>query len=82
MKKKMRRKLTLSRETLRSLDLGRVVGAATLAAGCATLAYRCTNGCDTTDPVYTANTCTVCSAQCETGGACTVTCTLNGTSCC
>lgn len=77
MKKKMSRKLILSRETLRRLDLGRVVGAATvacegsLAPGCATLAYRCTNGCDTPDPFYTVGTCTVCSNACATGGACT-----------
>lgn len=81
MKKGMVRKLTLNRETLHRLDLKGVVGAATLAAGCATLAYRCTNGCDTTDPINTFDTCSVCSNACETQYPCTAMCS-NATSCC
>jgi hypothetical protein len=81
MKKKKMGKLTLSRETLLHLELRSVTGAATLAAGCNTLAYRCTNGCDTTDPVNTYNTCTVCSDACQSAWPCTATCS-NATSCC
>jgi hypothetical protein len=74
--KKKARKLTLSRETLCSLNPGSVVGGATLAAGCATYA-RCTGACD--DTIVTGNltqcgSCNVCSGGCATGGACTDTC--------
>ena len=59
MQKKLK-KLTLNRETLRSLGSSRlegIVGAATLAAGCATYSPRCTEG---------SNECSVdtCSSSC------------------
>ena len=75
MKKKVR-KLTLNRETLCSLeDLRSAFGAGSL--GC-TLGRRGTLTCTTCEggggnPTNFAS-CGVCSNQCETGGACTVTC--------
>lgn len=70
MKKKVK-KLTLSRETLHSLETGRLVrvaGADTLAAGCATYSPRCTGGSNE----CSADTCTqwtICMS-CGTCGSC------------
>ncbi len=74
MKKKIG-KLVLSRETLGSLDGFRnALGAGTY--NCTARGYNCTltcTGCGT-GAGSDACTATQCSALCETGGACTVTC--------
>ncbi len=82
--KKRVKKLTLTRETLRSLDLGGVNGGISLpqtqAPTCATVAIRCnTEGGGSDGGCF--NTAGLCSDACATGGACTVNCSA-GTSCC
>jgi hypothetical protein len=82
MKKKMK-KLTLNRETVRSLDsFRRVVGgtvnptdgiACTHALGCTPtqVGTKCVTG---TGSYGTCGISNLCSGNCETGGACTLTC--------
>lgn len=83
--KKKARKLNLSRETLRALDLGGVLGGIgprpqTEQMACNTVAIRCnTEGGGSDGGCF--NTQDLCSNGCETGGACTVNCSA-GTSCC
>ena len=75
--KKQVRKLSLHRETLRSLDhpgwMRNVVGAATHASGCLTITKPCSEICGGTTG-GSLDTGLACSVGCETGGACTVTC--------
>ncbi|HEY0514097.1 MAG TPA: class I lanthipeptide [Thermoanaerobaculia bacterium] len=69
---KKARKLTLNRETLRTLDnlrLEGVAGGGTLAGVCTSYNARCT-GSGSGDTV----TCLECSAGCATGGACSIGC--------
>lgn len=63
---KKSRKLTLNRETLRSLEaprLERAAGGETLAAGCATYSPRCTGGSNECS-VDTCTQWTICMGEC------------------
>jgi hypothetical protein len=70
--KKKVKKLTLSRETLLSLETGRlqgIAGAATLAPGCATYSPRCTGGsnecsADTCTQWTVCMSCATCALDC------------------
>lgn len=70
-----KRKLVLNRETLRSLELGRAAGGATIAGTCLSVNHACSYACDNTkltgDFTHCA-TCFECSDACTTGGACTL----------
>lgn len=76
---KKRKKLVLSRETLRILaeERRRIAGGAlnqSYGLACQSLNPRCTTTCDTQGTVQPTicNTCYDCSEGCGTGGACTV----------
>jgi hypothetical protein len=74
---KRKRKLVLSRETLRTLDnLRGLAGGVSITCGCGPLTISRCGGC-TREGTYDTcvNTYEACSVDfCQTGGACTVTC--------
>ena len=80
--KKRPKKLLLNRETLHALDSHRVVGAGpeTGPGVCTTIIATDCDGesRDCTGAPTLLNTCGVCSNECATGGACTVTCGAPG----